>query len=110
MRSFLALVLAGLFAAATPCAALAHCASASAPRRCCGNAKGSCCCRAGSNQTPAQGPVTPSPRVAPDQALDVAVTSGGYASMPSTAVVAVASMAPIQFLPPAYLSACAFRC
>lgn len=110
MRKLFALALACLFAAAAPCAALALCAAAQARGSCCGNAGAACCCHAGGHQTPAPAPVVPAPKVAPDQALQVAAAGNGLASAPGMAALTLAALGPSQPFPPAYLSACAFRC
>jgi hypothetical protein len=110
VRTFLALVLAGVFVAASPCAAFAACAGASARASCCGHAPASCCCRAGRQQTPAPAPLVPSPRVAPDQASDLTSASGGGAGVQATAFLVHESALPDSASPPAFLTACAFRC
>jgi hypothetical protein len=104
------LALAGWFAAVIPCAALAQCVSPVPARSCCCKAGASCCCRGGEHSVPAPAPALPSPRVAPDHAAELPAAGNGLVTATLTDQLAFGVMMPTQFAPPAYLSACSFRC
>ncbi|TAM56996.1 MAG: hypothetical protein EPN53_00230 [Acidobacteria bacterium] len=110
MRGPMALALAGWFAVVTPCVALAQCAASAPVRSCCCKSGAACCCRGSERGTPAPAPAIPAAKVAPDQAAELPAVGGGVATAALACQLAAALVVAAPVVPPAYLSACSFRC